>query len=65
MKGSKKLQDVFVDKKIPRSKRATWPVVVNGKNEVVWLAGVAVDRRAIVDPKKHRTINLTCEVKDQ
>ena len=65
MKGSKKLQEVFVDKKIPRSKRATWPVVVNGKNEVVWLAGVAVDRRAIVDPKKHRTINLTCEVKDQ
>jgi tRNA(Ile)-lysidine synthase len=65
MKGSKKLQDVFVDKKIPRNKRATWPVVVNGKNEVVWLAGVAVDRRAMVDPKKHRTINLTCEVKDQ
>lgn len=37
---SKKLQDVFVDAKVPRGERATWPVVVRG-DEVVYVPGVA------------------------
>lgn len=37
--GSKKLQDLFSDRKIPRSLRGKWPVVrVNG--EIVWVPGV-------------------------
>jgi hypothetical protein len=31
----KKLQDVFVDAKIPRSERETWPLVVRGDRVVV------------------------------
>src|SRR5207253_3049103 len=36
---SKKIQDVFVDAKIPRSDREGWPLVVRG-NEVVAVPGI-------------------------
>jgi tRNA(Ile)-lysidine synthase len=45
--GSKKLQDLFVDKKVPKAERATWPVVVNDKNEVVWVPFLAANRNQI------------------
>jgi tRNA(Ile)-lysidine synthase len=35
--GTKKLQDLFVDAKIERSRRQIWPVVVNAGDEVVWV----------------------------
>jgi tRNA(Ile)-lysidine synthase len=37
---AKKVQDLFVDAKIPRSERETWPLVVRG-DEVVLVPGVA------------------------
>jgi tRNA(Ile)-lysidine synthase len=36
---SKKIQDVFVDAKIPRSDREGWPLVVRG-DEVVAVPGI-------------------------
>jgi tRNA(Ile)-lysidine synthase len=36
---SRKLQDVFVDAKVPRSEREAWPLVVRG-NEVVAVPGI-------------------------
>jgi tRNA(Ile)-lysidine synthase len=34
-----KVQDVFVDAKVPRSERESWPLVVRG-NEVVAVPGI-------------------------
>jgi tRNA(Ile)-lysidine synthase len=42
--GSKTLQDVFTDRKVPRSLRRLLPVVEAG-GEIAWVAGVAVDER--------------------
>jgi tRNA(Ile)-lysidine synthase len=42
--GTKTLQDLFTDRKVPRALRHTLPVVVSD-NEIVWVAGVAVDER--------------------
>ena len=39
--GSKSLQDVFSDRKVPRSLRRSLPVVVSG-DDIAWVAGVAV-----------------------
>jgi tRNA(Ile)-lysidine synthase len=39
---SKKLQDVFVDAKVPRAERDAWPVVVRGE-EVVAVPGIVED----------------------
>ena len=35
-----KVQDLFVDAKVPRSEREAWPLVVRGK-EVVYVPGIA------------------------
>jgi tRNA(Ile)-lysidine synthase len=42
--GTKTLQDLFTDRKIPRSLRHTLPVVEVG-GHVAWVAGVALDER--------------------
>ena len=43
----KKLQDVFVDAKVPRAERDGWPVVVRG-DEVVAVPGIVEDARVQV-----------------
>jgi len=42
--GSKTLQDLFTDRKVPRSLRSTLPVV-EADGAIVWVAGVALDER--------------------
>jgi tRNA(Ile)-lysidine synthase len=42
--GTKTLQDLFTDRKVPRALRRTLPIVETG-GEIVWVAGVAVDER--------------------
>jgi len=47
--GTKTLQDLFTDSKVPRAERASVPVVEAG-GEVAWVAGLAVDERFRADP---------------
>ena len=42
----KKLQDFFVDRKVPRDRRGTVPLVVDGRLGIVWVAGYAVSEDA-------------------
>ena len=45
--GSKSLQDLFTDRKVPRSLRRTLPVVTSG-GRIAWIAGVAVSEEFAV-----------------
>lgn len=47
--GSRKLQDIFVDAKIPREQRSYWPVVVTRSNEVICVPTLAQDGRFTSD----------------
>ena len=47
--GSKTLQDLFTDRKVPRALRRLLPVVEAG-GEIAWVAGVAVDERFAAPP---------------
>lgn len=47
--GTKTLQDLFTDRKVPRAERGSVPVVEAG-GSVAWVAGVAVDERFRADP---------------
>ncbi|MDD5836067.1 MAG: tRNA lysidine(34) synthetase TilS [bacterium] len=40
MTGSKKIKDIFIDEKMPLQKRNARLIVVDAKNEIVWLPGV-------------------------
>ena len=35
--GTKKVKDIFIDKKIPIDKRDSWPIVVDSRDEIVWI----------------------------
>jgi tRNA(Ile)-lysidine synthase len=56
--GSKSLQDLFTDRKVPRALRRTLPVVEAG-GDVVWVAGVALDERFAADPADPGAVGLT------
>jgi tRNA(Ile)-lysidine synthase len=47
--GSKSLQDLFTDRKVPRSLRRTLPVVTSG-GRIAWIAGVAVSEEFAAAP---------------
>jgi tRNA(Ile)-lysidine synthase len=38
----KKLQDLLVDRKVPREQRDSVPLVVDGDGRIVWVVGLAV-----------------------
>ncbi|MEQ1898466.1 MAG: tRNA lysidine(34) synthetase TilS [Vicinamibacterales bacterium] len=56
--GRKKLQDVFVDAKVPRVIRDRLPVVTDSAGRVVWVPGYAVCEDFRVDPAEDKVILL-------
>lgn len=40
MAGHKKVNDIFIDNKVPMEKRDTWPIVVDSLDNIVWLPGL-------------------------
>jgi tRNA(Ile)-lysidine synthase len=60
-RGSRKLQDIFVDARVPREDRDRWPLVFAG-TEVAWVPRLAVDERYAARagaPSVHVTITPT------
>ena len=37
LNGSKKISDIFIDSKVPKDKRSTYPILVDNKNTVLWV----------------------------
>jgi tRNA(Ile)-lysidine synthase len=56
--GTKSLQDLFGDRKVPRSLRRSLPVVVSD-GEIAWVAGVAVSERFRIRQGTRTTVRLT------
>jgi tRNA(Ile)-lysidine synthase len=56
--GTKSLQDLFGDRKVPRSLRRSLPVV-ESDGEIAWVAGVAVSERFRVGPRTESVVRLT------
>ena len=56
--GRKKLQDLFVDAKVPRAVRDRLPVVTDSAGRVVWVPGYAVSEDFRVDPAEGKVILL-------
>jgi len=57
--GSRKLQDILVDARIPREERDSWPLVFAG-DRLAWVPGVAVDAdlaRTAGEPSLHVAIS--------
>ena len=55
--GSRALQDLFTDRKVPRERRAAVPVVLVG-DEIAWVPGVATGERFAARPGTTRRVAL-------
>jgi tRNA(Ile)-lysidine synthase len=53
--GTKKLQDVFVDAKLPRGERSAWPVLTAG-GRIVWVPGLVRGEEALVRSRSERLL---------
>ena len=58
--GTKSLQDLFMDRKVPRSLRRTLPVVTSD-GRIVWIAGVAVSEEFAARPGGAATAVLSAK----
>ena len=56
--GTKSLQDLFTDRKVPRALRRSLPVV-EARDGIVWVAGVALDERFAAAEHDPRTVGLS------
>lgn len=54
--GSKKLKKLFNERRVPRSRRATVPVLESADGRVRWVAGLATDRSAGEDAGEERFV---------
>ncbi|HVC45153.1 MAG TPA: tRNA lysidine(34) synthetase TilS [Candidatus Binataceae bacterium] len=57
MSGTRKVQDVFVDRKLARARRATWPMVTVA-DEILWIPGLLRARHAMVTPATRELLEL-------
>lgn len=53
--GSRKLQDFFVDRKVPRDLRDAWPILAT-PTSIVWVAGLRPDGRFVAEARSQSTI---------
>jgi tRNA(Ile)-lysidine synthase len=58
MAGRKKLQDVFVDRKVPRALRDRVPLVVDAQDRIVWVAGIVLSDDARVTVSTQSVVTL-------
>jgi tRNA(Ile)-lysidine synthase len=56
--GSRTLQDLFGDRKVPRARRARWPVVTCG-GDIAWIPGVATGARYAIGPATRDRVRLS------
>lgn len=56
--GSQKLQDLFVNRKVPRAQRSRVPIVSTLDGRIVWVVGLAVDERVAVKAATTRVVIL-------
>ena len=55
MLGRKKINDIFIDSKIPKELRDTQPIVLDSSNEIIWIPGI---KKSHLDRKKEQKYDI-------
>lgn len=55
MQGTKKVNDIFIDSKIPRKLRDTYPIVTDSTGEIIWIPGI---KKSHLDRKKEQKYDI-------
>ena len=62
-RGSKRLQDLFVDAKLPQALRDAWPVVAT-PTQIIWVAGLRAAKGCLAGPESRHVIKIRV-IKDE
>jgi len=57
MKGSKKLQDLFIDNKVPLELRDSIPII-ESRGKIIWVAGMRISEKAKVDKTTKKVLKI-------
>ncbi|KEO83400.1 tRNA lysidine(34) synthetase TilS [Tumebacillus flagellatus] len=60
LQGSKLLSDVFVDRKVPKARRETWPLLCIN-DSIAWVVGLTRGQAGLVTPETRRTLVIRAE----
>ncbi|GIP19617.1 tRNA(Ile)-lysidine synthase [Paenibacillus montaniterrae] len=60
LNGTKKVQDMFVDAKIAASERDIYPIVEDGKGQLIWLPGIRRSSYGLVSELTQRMLHIQC-----
>ncbi|NTW04461.1 MAG: tRNA lysidine(34) synthetase TilS, partial [Oscillochloris sp.] len=64
-RGSRRIQDFFVDRKVPQRLRDAWPILVAGA-DILWVAGLRADAQAKARENRHMIwIGITRESEEE
>lgn len=55
LNGSRKIKDIFIDKKIKVSDRDFWPIVVDSSGKVIWIPGI---KKSKFDKNKNESYDI-------
>jgi tRNA(Ile)-lysidine synthase len=58
LNGSKKVKDIFIDDKIPLSRRESLPLLADSAQRVLWIPGVRRSDHAVVTPETKRLLHV-------
>ena len=64
LSGSKKIKDILIDAKVPTNKRNLIPLLVDSKDEIIWLPGIKKSQFD-KDKKDFCDIIIKCERKEK
>ena len=52
LNGSRKVKNIFIDKKVPVTERALWPIVEDANQEILWIPGLVKSDKEVVKESK-------------
>ncbi len=55
MKSAKKVKDIFINSKIPMNDRDLWPIVIDSKDNIVWIPGL---KKSNFDVEKNKKCDI-------
>ncbi len=63
--GGKKLKDFYIDQKVPKYQRDTYPLIVTPQDEIVWIAGLRIAHPYRVTGRTEKVLLLKWQHKRQ
>ena len=58
LRGTKKLKKVFIDEKVPRLERASWPILTDAAGEILWVIGLKKNTKRLPSAATYTCIEI-------